>query len=149
MLTRARPLTRYVSFAPGTRKISATARVLDHVLDTVDPIVAAPIGDQQCAAVILDLDEARLVALGRTVEPVTASCRQDKKRGRRDEGTSHRIDVVDFLPEDTLCSISCLAIYLICAPAATAPRRRSGRRPNRASSGLRQPPGINEGPPRR
>jgi hypothetical protein len=43
-------------------------------------------------------------------------------------------------PKSFLTSISCLAIYLICAPAAMAPRRGSGRRPNRASSGLRQPP---------
>src|SRR5580704_16110879 len=67
-LTRARPLTRYVSFAPGTRKIS-DARVLHHVLDAVDPIVAAPVGDQQCVAVVLDLDEARLVTLGEQSSP--------------------------------------------------------------------------------
>jgi hypothetical protein len=67
-----------------------------------DPIVAAPVGDQQCAAVVLDLDEARLVALWRTVEPAAAPCRQDKKWRGGDEGTSHRIDVVDFFPEDAL-----------------------------------------------
>jgi hypothetical protein len=70
--------------------------VLHHVLDAVDLIVAAPVGDQQCAAVVLDLDEARLVALGRAVEPLAAPCRQDKKRRGGDEGTSHRIDVVDL-----------------------------------------------------
>ena len=62
----------------------------------------APIGDQQCAAVILDLDEARLVPLGRAVEPLAAPCRQDKKRRGGNEGTSHRIDVVDLFPEDAL-----------------------------------------------
>ena len=87
---------------PGNQEDQCDARVLDHVLDAVDPIVAAPVGDQQCAAVVVDLDEARLVALGRAVEPLAAPCRQDKKWRGGDEGTSHRIDVVDLFPEDAL-----------------------------------------------
>ena len=35
--------------------------------------VATPVGDQQCAAVVVDLDEARLVALGRAVEPLACA----------------------------------------------------------------------------
>jgi hypothetical protein len=76
--------------------------VLHHVLDAVDLIVSAPVGDQQCAADVLDLDEARLVALGRAVESIGASRRQDKKWRGGDEGTPHRIDVVDLFPEDAL-----------------------------------------------
>src|SRR5580704_15674115 len=87
---------------PGNQEDQCDARVLHHVLDAVDPIVPAPIGDQQCATVILDLDEARLIPLGRAVEPLAAPCRQDKKRRGGDEGTSHRIDVVDLFPEDAL-----------------------------------------------
>src|SRR5260370_34978286 len=85
---------------PGDQENQCDARVLHHVLDAVDPIVAAPVGDQQCAAVVLDLDEAGLVTLGRAVEPVATSCRQDKKVRTGDEGTSHRIDVVDLFPQD-------------------------------------------------
>ncbi len=70
---------------PGDQEDQGDARVLDHVLDAVDPIVAAPVGDQQCAAVVLNLDEARLVALGRAVEPVAAPCRQDEKWRGGDE----------------------------------------------------------------
>ena len=39
-------------------------------------------------------------------------------------------------------SISCLPICSICQPAVAAPQRRSGRRPNRASSGFHRPPGT-------
>ena len=87
---------------PGDQEDQCDARVLHYVLDAVDPIVAAPVGYQQCAAVVLDLDEARLVAFGRAVEPLAAPCRQDKKWRGGDEGTSHRIDMVDLFPEDAL-----------------------------------------------
>ena len=87
---------------PGDQENQCDARVLHHVLDAVDPIVSAPVGNQQRAAVVLDLDETRLVALRRAIEPVAASCRQDKKRRGGDEGMSRRIDVVDLLPEDAL-----------------------------------------------
>ena len=53
---------------PGDQEDQCDARVLHHVFDAVDPIVAAPVRDQQCAAVVLDLDEARLVAFGLAVE---------------------------------------------------------------------------------
>jgi hypothetical protein len=55
--------------SPGDQEDQCDARVLQHVLDAVDPIVAAAVRNQQCAAAVLDLDEARLVALGRAVEP--------------------------------------------------------------------------------
>jgi hypothetical protein len=54
---------------PGDQEDQCDARVLHHVLDAVDPIVAAPVGDQQCVAVVLDLDEARLVTLGEQSSP--------------------------------------------------------------------------------
>jgi len=63
----------------GDQEDQPDARVLHEVLEAVYPIVAAPVRNQQCAAIILDLDEAGLVAFGRAVEPVAAPCRQDKK----------------------------------------------------------------------
>src|SRR4029077_1012358 len=84
----------------GDQEDQPDARVLHEVLEAVYPIVATPVWDQQCAAIILDLDEARLVAFGRAVEPVAAPCRQDKKWRGGDEGASHRIDVIDFFLKD-------------------------------------------------
>src|SRR2546423_667721 len=72
------PAVNPISFVrAGNEEDQRDAWVLDQVFDAVYAIVAAPIGDQQCSAVVLDLYEARLVALGRAVEPVAASCRQD------------------------------------------------------------------------
>src|SRR5215469_18553793 len=62
-LTRARPLTRPICFIrSGDQEDQCDARVLYQVFDAIDAIVAAPIGDQQYAAVIIDLNEPGLVA---------------------------------------------------------------------------------------
>jgi hypothetical protein len=72
------------------------ARVFHEVLQTVDPIVAPAIGDQQCAAIVLDLNEAGLVALGRAVEPLATCRRQHQKWRGGNESAPHRINVVDL-----------------------------------------------------
>ena len=63
----------------GDQEDQSDARVLHEILQTIYSIVATSVGDQQCAAVVGDLNEARLVAFGRAVEPMAAPCRQDKK----------------------------------------------------------------------
>src|SRR5215472_10555376 len=84
----------------GNQKDQPDARVLHQILEAVYPIVAPPVRDQQCAAVILDLDKTRLVAFGGAVEPFTAAGCQDKKGRSGDEGASCRIDVIDLFSED-------------------------------------------------
>ena len=59
------PAVNPISFVrAGNKEDQRNAWVLDQVFDAVYAIVAAPIGDQQSATVILHLDEARLVAFG-------------------------------------------------------------------------------------
>lgn len=65
-LIRARQFTRYVSFTPHEED-QPNARILDKVLETIDPIVAAPVGYEQRPTVICNLHEARPIALGRAV----------------------------------------------------------------------------------
>src|SRR5439155_21059445 len=64
----------------GDEKDQPDAGILDEVLEAVEAIIAAAVGDQQGAAAILDLDKAGGVALGRTIESLAASRRQDQKR---------------------------------------------------------------------
>jgi len=86
----------------GDQKDQPDAGVLDEVFEAVDPIVASTVGDQQGAALILDLNKARLVAFRRAIEPLVAAGCEDEKRRGGDEGTSRRVDVVDFLFQDAL-----------------------------------------------
>src|SRR5579863_2804020 len=79
------------------QKDQPDARILDEVLHAVDPIVAPAIRDQQGSAIILDLDEAGLVAFGRAVEPRLASGRKHEKGRGGDEGPTWRVDMVEFL----------------------------------------------------
>src|SRR5579862_3140264 len=78
------------------------ALVLDEILQAVDPVVARPVGDEQRAAVILNLDESRFVALGRAVEPLLPSGGEDEEGRSGDEGATLRVDVVELLRNDTL-----------------------------------------------
>ena len=90
------------------------ARVLDDVLQAVQPIVAATIGDQQGAAVVRHLDETGLVALGRAIEPRFAARRQHQKRRGRDEGPPQRIDVVELLLQHALQGTRVMRRQFIC-----------------------------------
>lgn len=51
----------------GHEEDQPNARILDKVLETIDPIVAAPVGYEQRPTVICNLHEARPIALGRAV----------------------------------------------------------------------------------
>jgi len=86
----------------GNQKDEPDARVFHQVLEAVDPIIATAVRDQQRATVVLDMDKARLVTLGRAVEPLAASRRQNKKWRGSYESTPCRIDMVDLFPEDAL-----------------------------------------------
>src|SRR5262245_62022454 len=54
-------------------------RVLKNVFEPVDPIIATPVWDKQCAAVIRNLHEAGPIALWRAIEPPSASSREHQK----------------------------------------------------------------------
>ena len=70
-------------------------RVDEQVLHPVDAVVARPVGDQQCA-VVEELNEARRIALGRTVDAGPIRAGEHQERRCRDEGAPDLGNVVGF-----------------------------------------------------
>ena len=86
----------------GDEEDQPDARVFNEVLETVDLIVAASVGDEQRSTVIRDRHEARSIALGRAVKALPASSGENQKWRRRDEGAASPVDVVELVIDDSL-----------------------------------------------
>src|SRR5262245_5685665 len=55
------------------------ARVLKNVFEPVDPVIAAPVRDVQCAAIISNFDEAGSIALWRAIQTLSVSGGENQK----------------------------------------------------------------------
>src|SRR5262245_38912484 len=64
---------------PGHEENQCNTRVLNKVLEAIDSIVTATVRYEQRPTVFCDLHEAGLIALGRAVETLSASCCKNQK----------------------------------------------------------------------
>jgi len=81
-----RPAIHAICFVcTGHKENQSDLRVLSEILETINLIITPPIRDKQCAPVFRDLNEAGLVALGRTVKPILAPRGHNQKRGGSNE----------------------------------------------------------------
>src|ERR1700677_2828242 len=79
------PPTRRVSSIPGTKKISCKAAAFDDVPETVDPVVARPIGHQQPVRAG-DADKAGIAAARRGIDAAVGTrCGEHAEWRHRDE----------------------------------------------------------------
>src|SRR6185312_16019807 len=86
----------------GSEEDDPDLRILEKVLHPVDAVVAGPVGNEQGLAVVLDLDKARRIALGRAIEAMRSAGREHEKGRGRDEGAAQRVDMVDLFVDDAL-----------------------------------------------
>jgi len=86
----------------GDEENQSDARILNKVLETLDLVVAAPVGNEQRASVVRNLDEAGAITLGRTVKTMLASGSENQKRRSSDECAASRINTVKLTFDDAL-----------------------------------------------
>src|SRR5580693_3950612 len=86
----------------GYKKDQRNSRVFNEVLETIDFVVAAPVGYDQRPALIRNLYEAGLIALWRAVETLWVPGGKNQKRRGCDKCATSRVDMVKFKFDDPL-----------------------------------------------
>jgi hypothetical protein len=85
-------------------------RFLNEIPETTDQVIAAPVGYEQRPAVIRNLHESGLIALGRAIETLLATSGENQERRGGNKRAASRIDVIKVFFEDTfgrLCVKRC------------------------------------------
>jgi len=82
---------------PRRKEDDGDARIFDQVFEAIQPIVAGAIWNQKRSAVVVDLNKAGFVALGRAVETLQASGRYHQKRRCGNKRAADLVDMVELL----------------------------------------------------
>lgn len=90
------PFTRNVSPIPGTMNSSATRGSINDVPQAIDPVVPAPVGQDQGVG-IFDMDKARRVATRGGIQSLRPCRRQNGERSGLNEGPIDRVDMIHLL----------------------------------------------------
>src|ERR1700722_17170955 len=86
----------------GYKKDQRNSRVFNEVFETIDFVVAAPVGYDQRPALIRNFYEAGLIALWRAVKTLLVPGGKNQKRRCCDECAASRVDMVEFKFDDAL-----------------------------------------------
>src|ERR1700747_2295647 len=82
---------------PGHEENQSDTRVLNKVLEAINPIVAATVWHEQRPTIFRNFHEARLIALRRAVETLWASSCKNQERRSGNKRTASLVNMVKLL----------------------------------------------------
>jgi hypothetical protein len=88
----------------GDKEDQPNARVLNKISETINQIVAATVGNEQCPTVIRNLHEPRPITLRRTVEAFSASGGENQKWRGGNKRAANCVNMVKPFFEDSFPS---------------------------------------------
>src|SRR5215469_5982676 len=111
---------------PGHEENQSDTWVLNKVCEAINPIVTATVWYEQRPTVFCNCHEARLIALRRAVETLSASSRKNQKRRGGNKRAASLVNMVKLLLADALdrLGIKCPQRVDACHDAALEIRHR-------------------------